>query len=498
MIDRYLNELTAYARGKQLISAEDDIYCKNQLLDVLGLAESLELPGAPSGRSAASILEDILDWAAAEGIIGGTTTERDLLDTKLMSVFAERPSNTISRFREVQEKQGIEAATAWFYEWNQDIHYIRRDRIAKNETWKTATSYGDLDMTINLSKPEKDPKEIEAAKANAGPSYPLCLLCRENVGYAGRLDHPARQNLRTIPVQLNEEGWQLQFSPYVYYHEHAIVLKNTHDPMKITEASFQRLVDFVHDYPHYFIGSNADLPIVGGSILSHDHYQAGRYEFPMARAAEEGTHSLRAFPDVTAARLVWPMSVLRLRSQRKQPLVQAAAHVLAEWKQFSAPDVDVYAETDGTPHHTITPIARRRGDAYELDLVLRNNRTSEQHPAGIFHPHEHVHHIKKENIGLIEVMGLAVLPGRLKRELEMTAEALISGSLEVLEGTEAEKHAPWAGRILEQHPGLHADNVMEILREETGQVFHDILHHAGVFKRNDEGKAAFQQFVETL
>ncbi|PRO65932.1 UDP-glucose--hexose-1-phosphate uridylyltransferase [Alkalicoccus urumqiensis] len=497
-IDALLNELIDYAASKHLIETQDRIYCKNQLLSILDITESIERPAKGDGaREAAAILQDILDWAAENGVLEqNTVTERDLLDTKLMDVFAQRPSDVTRRFRELEREKGIREATAWFYEWCQDIHYIRRDRIAKNLSWKTPTEYGALDITINLSKPEKDPKEIQAAKKAVVSSYPLCLLCQENVGYAGHLNHPARQNLRTIPVKLADEEWHVQFSPYVYYHEHAIVLKADHEPMKITADTFLRLLDFVEQYPHYFIGSNADLPIVGGSILSHDHYQAGRYEFPMARAEVDNKEELAAHPGVTAGRVRWPMSVVRLSGKDKHSVVRAGEDILRQWKQYEDRSVQIIPETDGTPHHTITPIARMRAEQFELDLVLRSNLTSEEHPMGIYHPHEEVHHIKKENIGLIEVMGLAVLPGRLDKELELTAEALNSADPEAaLKDSIAEKHAAWALEAVEKGEAVDKKAFLE---QEVGNVFHTILHHAGVFKRTGEGLDAFDRFLHTV
>ncbi|NJP39282.1 UDP-glucose--hexose-1-phosphate uridylyltransferase [Alkalicoccus luteus] len=494
-ISRLVEELTNWAVSQELIEAEDHVYCRNQLLEKLHLND-FQQPESVEKRELHSIMEDILDWASEQGRIeSNTITERDLFDTKLMGVFADKPSRIIKRFVK-EEKTSPEQATAWFYEWNKAIDYIRTKRIEKNVTWKTDTAYGALDMTINLSKPEKDPAEIEKLKHQPVSSYPLCLLCRENEGYAGRLNHPARQNLRTIPVTLNGEAWHFQFSPYVYYHEHAIVLKQEHEPMVITGDTFTRLLAFTERFPHYFIGSNADLPIVGGSILSHDHYQAGYYTFPMARAEVEEAITMKQFPGVTAGRVKWPMSVVRLQGEDRKEVSRAAEHVLKSWRTYSDESAGIYAETDGTPHQTITPIARRRGDAFELDLVLRNNRTSSEHPDGIFHPHAHVHHIKKENIGLIEVMGLAVLPGRLKQELRDTAEKLAGNHPEatLYEG-ETAKHADWALTVSEDRRTADVEEMEELLQEETGLVFAEILEHAGVFKRDEAGIRAFQQFL---
>ncbi|WP_416151926.1 UDP-glucose--hexose-1-phosphate uridylyltransferase [Salipaludibacillus sp. HK11] len=505
MIDERLNELVHYALNKAMIDEQDVIFCKNQLMEILKLDESVTTPTPEKKaehRALAEILDDILDWAATKGHLqNNTVTERDLLDTKLMAVFVSQPSEVTRSFRQIQHKDGVEAATAWFYEWNQDVHYIRRNRIAKNMNWKTPTDYGEIDITINLSKPEKDPKEIEAAKHAVSSNYPLCLLCKENVGYAGRLNHPARQNLRTIPVELNGgEEWHIQFSPYVYYHEHAIVLAAEHVPMKISVRTFQRLVDFVEQYPHYFIGSNADLPIVGGSILSHDHYQAGKYEFPMARADEEETEALEAYGDVTVSKVKWPMTVLRVKGTDKQHVVQASEMIRQTWQNYQDQTVGVLPFSGDTPHHAITPIARFREGKFELDLVLRNNRTSDEHPMGIFHPHEEVHHIKKENIGLIEVMGLAVLPGRLKKELNQLGDAMLTvqPEKEIAQNEEIAKHLEWALKIKGRYGDLDMSNIDEILQQEVGNVFSTILSHAGVFKRDIEGQDAFLRFIRSL
>lgn len=502
-IDHRLNELVHYALNKDMIDGQDAIFCKNQLMEILNLDESVTpIHGEKfDQRPLHEVLEDILNWASSEGKVpNNTLTERDLLDTKMMAVFVKRPSNVTEDFRQIEQAKGVEEATSWFYEWNQDVHYIRRNRISKNMSWKTPTDFGDLDITINLSKPEKDPKEIQAAKNTVSANYPLCLLCKENVGYAGRLNHPARQNLRTIPVELNGEEWHIQFSPYVYYHEHAIVLSAQHEPMKITVQTFQRLLDFVEQYPHYFIGSNADLPIVGGSILSHDHYQAGKYEFPMARAIEEETENLEEFGDVTVAKVKWPMSVLRVKGTDKQQVVKASEMIRNKWQSYDDKSVEVLSFSESTPHHTITPIARFREGKFEIDLVLRNNRTSEEHPMGIFHPHNEVHHIKKENIGLIEVMGLAVLPGRLKNELNELGKAMLTEQPEkqIAMNEEIAKHLDWAMKVKKNNPHFDMSNADEILQQEVGKVFSTILSHAGVFKRDNAGQKAILKFMKKL
>lgn len=502
-MEQTLNELISYALDKEMIEEDDVIYTKNSLLSLLGLEEA-ETDGftrMTEVRPLHMILDELLNDAFSRGILkDDTLTARDLFDTKLMGVLTDRPSHVIRTFKNIQDMEGIEAATAWFYEYSQDVHYIRRERIAKNLTWKTATEYGDLDITVNLSKPEKDPKEIAKAKGATQANYPLCLLCKENVGYAGRLNHPARQNLRLMPVTLAGESWFVQFSPYVYYHEHAIVLSASHEPMRIRRKTFERLLDFVEQYPHYFIGSNADLPIVGGSILSHDHYQAGKYEFPMARAEVEEVITLDRFEGVQVGRVKWPMSVLRVKGESKAAVIMASEHILHTWREYSDEAVNIRAYSGDAPHHTITPIARKRGGQYELDLVLRDNQTSEEHPMGMYHPHEEVHHIKKENIGLIEVMGLAVLPGRLDSELVQLQVALTSKEpSRVIQANEAiAKHHDWAMSIQEKYPDLQGAKGKAVLQEEVGQVFREILHHSGVFKRDEQGQAAFRRFMETI
>ncbi|ADH97960.1 UDP-glucose--hexose-1-phosphate uridylyltransferase [Salisediminibacterium selenitireducens] len=502
-MEQTLNELISYALERELIEEADTVYVKNRLLDAMGLTEGETdaFQRSEEIRPLYTILDELTDDALKRGLIeDDTVTMRDLFDTELMGILTDRPAHVIRTFRDIEREQGIEAATAWFYEFSQDVHYIRRERIAKNRSWQTETDYGALDITINLSKPEKDPKEIAKAKEAGEANYPLCLLCKENEGYSGRVNHPARQNLRVIPVTLAGDPWFVQFSPYVYYHEHAIVLSSAHEPMSIRRKTFERLLDFVEQYPHYFIGSNADLPIVGGSILSHDHYQAGKYEFPMARAEMEEERSLERFADVTVGRVKWPMSVVRVKGESKAAVIMASEHILQGWRHYTDESVDVRAFTGDTPHHTITPIARKRDGQFELDLVLRDNQTSSEHPSGIYHPHEDVHHIKKENIGLIEVMGLAVLPGRLDSELKALQEALAaedpSGAIQSDEAIQ--KHHDWAMAILSRYGDVAGDQGTRILQEEVGQVFHEILHHSGVFKRDDEGQAAFTRFLETL
>ena len=494
MIYDEINALLAYGLEKGLIGAEDEIWARNRILDELGL-DGFEPAGERSGEDLEAILKAILDDAAGRGRIDGSITSRDLLDTRLMGVLTPRPSAVIEKFRALCA-ESAEKATDWYYALSRDTDYIRVYRIARDRKWKTPTEYGALDVTINLSKPEKDPRAIAAARSARPSGYPKCLLCREAEGYAGRADYPARENHRLIPLTLAGESWFLQYSPYVYYNEHCIALCAEHRPMKIDRAAFRRLLDFVTLFPHYFIGSNADLPIVGGSILSHDHFQGGRYEFAMARAEIETELSSPGFADVKAGIVRWPMSVIRLRCAESARLVELADRILSAWRGYSDESASIFAETGGEKHNTITPIARRRGEDFELDLVLRNNLTTEEHPLGLFHPHAELHHIKKENIGLIEVMGLAVLPARLRDELEELARRLVSGE-DLYASPLTDKHAPWAGELKKKYD-FTADNAGAILQKEVGEVFKTVLEHAGVFKRDEEGKAAFLRFAESV
>ncbi|MDI4568280.1 MULTISPECIES: UDP-glucose--hexose-1-phosphate uridylyltransferase [Bacillus] len=494
-----LEQLIQYGVNKELISPLDMDYTRNRLLEVLGLDDA-EARTVSGDSDLEDILMPMLDWAVETGLIpDGTDTYRDLLDAKIMGCLVAPPSVIYAKFEEKRKHCGPKAATSWFYEMQQHAHYIHTGRIAKNVQWFTPTEDGELEITINLSKPEKDPKAIAEAKQLSQKQYPLCLLCKENVGFGGRINHPARQNHRIIPVTLTNESWFMQFSPYVYYNEHCIVFKGEHEPMQISKKTFERLLSFISIYPHYFIGSNADLPIVGGSILSHDHFQGGAHEFPMAKAKMEEVFSLEKFPRVKAGIVKWPMSVIRLQSSDQQTLAEAADFILHEWKMYSDPEAGLFSHTGETPHNTITPIARRHGDEYELDLVLRNNRTDKQHPGGIFHPHKEVHHIKKENIGLIEVMGLAVLPGRLAAELSQLKAALLSKNpLEEIKACPPiMKHESWAERLIEENT-FTKDNVEAILQKEIGLIFSRILAQAGVFKRTEQGKTAFKRFIQTL
>ena len=491
-----IEDLLGYALRTGLIEECDRTWASNALLQAMKL-ESWEDPQTARERPLEDILRELLEDAAARGVIQNDAVSRDLFDTELMGILTPRPAQVIREFRRRYQADPKEA-TDWFYRFCQDTDYIRRYRVARDVKWKAATPYGELDITINLSKPEKDPRAIAAAKAAPQSGYPKCLLCKENEGYAGRLNHPARQNHRVIPVTINGEDWFLQYSPYVYYNEHCIVLNGWHTPMKIDKATFRKLLDFIRQFPHYFVGSNADLPIVGGSILSHDHFQGGRHVFAMEKAPVERTITFRGSEDVEAGIVKWPMSVIRLRCKDDQRLVELAERILAAWRGYTDEAAFVFAETDGEPHNTITPIARMRDGRFQLDLVLRNNITTPEHPLGVFHPHAKLHHIKKENIGLIEVMGLAVLPSRLKQELFDLADALVA-RVPTAEYPEAlQKHAPWAEEILAKHPDLNGDNVHLILQDEVGHVFAEVLADAGVYKLDEAGRAGFVRFLASV
>ena len=489
----YLDALVRYGIGCGLIEQADACYVKNRLLEILRLDE------APAGERIHAELPELLaaltDDAVRRGLIGGSVTERDLFDTKLMGALTPYPHEVRAEFAR-RYAVSPEAATDWFYRFSQDTNYIRRDRIAKDLKWKYASPYGALDITINLSKPEKDPRDIAAAKAAPQSGYPRCLLCAENEGYAGRGNHPARQNHRILPLTLDGSQWYLQYSPYVYYNEHCIALNAEHRPMHIDGVTFRRLLDFVTIFPHYFIGSNADLPIVGGSILSHDHFQGGRYRFAMEEAPVEREVRFADFPAVRAGVVRWPMSVIRLTSADRAQLLALAERILARWRGYSDPEAGVFAETDGVPHNTITPIARRRGADYELDLVLRCNITTPELPLGVFHPHPELHHIKKENIGLIEVMGLAVLPARLKKELEGVRTAILTGA-DLRQDETLGKHADWVDELRQRYD-FTPENTEDILRQEVGAVFTRVLEDAGVFKRNDAGQRDFGRFLAAI
>ena len=448
-------------------------------------------------ESLEELLNRLLDYAYEKGILKeNSIVYRDLFDTKIMGMLMPRPGEVIHKFQSLYEKDA-KAATDYYYTLSQDSNYIRRYRIRRDMKWTAETEFGELDITINLSKPEKDPKAIAAAKLAKQSGYPKCLLCKENEGYAGRVNHPARQNHRIIPVTINHSDWFLQYSPYVYYNEHCIVFNGEHVPMKIDRVAFTKLFDFIKLFPHYFLGSNADLPIVGGSILSHDHFQGGHYTFAMAKAKIELPVTIPGYEDVEAGIVKWPLSVLRIRSKDTSRLIDLAEHVLNCWRSYTDEDAFIYAETNGEPHNTITPIARKNGDTYELDLTLRNNITTDEHPLGVYHPHAQYHHIKKENIGLIEVMGLAVLPSRLKEELELLADYIVNGK-DIRSNKKIEKHADWVEEFLPTYDNITKENVMEILQKEVGNVFTHVLEDAGVYKCTEQGRADFLKFIHTL
>lgn len=496
MINKTIKKLITYALEKELITTEDKFYYINRLLEVLNLDSYEEPAESYINVDLEQTLGEILDYAVNNNLIDDSIVYRDLFDTKVMGCLVPPPHDVITWFYELY-KQSPKSATDWFYDFSQNTDYIRRYRIKKDLRWTVDTEYGKLDLSINLSKPEKDPKAIAAAKNAKQSSYPKCMLCPENEGYAGRVNHPARQNHRIIPIEIDGEHWYLQYSPYVYYNEHCILLNSKHIPMVINADTFRKLFDFVSKFPHYFVGSNADLPIVGGSILAHDHFQGGHYEFAMARAEIEKYYKIPGFEDVETGIVKWPMSVIRIRHKKSERLVQLAEHILKKWRGYSDETVFIYSETDGEPHNTITPIARKKEDMYELDLVLRNNITTEEHPLGVFHPHEKLHHIKKENIGLIEVMGLAVLPSRLDKELKSLAAAILAGS-DIRQDELISKHADWVDEFLPEYKNINESNIMEILENEVGLVFVKILEDAGVFKRDNKGQEAFDRFIRCL
>jgi len=488
--------LVEYARRKELLPPEDLVWARNSLLEILKL-DSYEDQEVPDGEiDLPALLNALTEDALARGVLqDDSPLGRDLFDTSLMGRLTPAPSQVIRRFFELYARSP-QQATDWYYRFCGDINYIRRDRIARDVQWKADTEYGQLDITINLSKPEKDPRAIAAARNAAATAYPKCQLCRENEGYAGRLDHPARQNLRLIPLTIHGQPWFLQYSPYVYYNEHCILLNGSHTPMKIDHDCFCKLMDFITQFPHYFLGSNADLPIVGGSILAHDHFQGGRYDFAMAKAPVETPVSFPGFSDIQAGIVKWPLSVIRLQGADPQRLIALADKILAAWRSYTDESATILAYTDDVPHNTITPIARRCGTDYQMDLVLRNNLTTPEHPLGLYHPHAELHHIKKENIGLIEVMGLAVLPARLKTELAAVARALVQGE-DLRADPLTASHADWALEIAARR-SPDASNVEEILRQEVGQVFAKVLEQAGVYARNETGKQAFLRFIESV
>ena len=510
LVQENIKKLAAYALKTGLIREEDLWWAVNTILLQLQLSETavdaasvkeeaavIPAEAVADGAYLEAVLETLTDYAVEQGLTeGDSVVFRDLFDTKLMGALTARPSEVVRDFK-ASYAESPEKATDFYYDFSRNTDYIRRYRVKKDMKWKAATEYGELDITINLSKPEKDPKAIAAAGRAKQTGYPKCQLCRECEGYAGRADYPARENHRIIPITIQGKPWGFQYSPYVYYNEHCIVLNTAHTPMKIDRAAFRKLFDFVAMFPHYFVGSNADLPIVGGSILAHEHFQGGHYDFAMAKAPVERSFTVPGYEDVAAGVVKWPMSVIRLSGTDTERITELADRILTKWRGYTDESAFIFAETEGVPHSTITPIARKRGEHFELDLVLRNNITTEEHPLGVFHPHAKLHHIKKENIGLIEVMGLAVLPARLRKELEDLKTAILAG--EDLTKTEAlAKHAAWVAEFLPQYDSVNAENLEGILQAEVGKVFLHVLEDAGVYKRTPEGQAAFDRFIASI
>lgn len=490
MIYSAVEGLIKHSVNSNLITEDDIFVVRNQIMNILGLSEWNEEP-AISG-SVETILNKITDYACEKGIIENTSVQRDLFDTKIMGVFTPMPHEVNAVFQR-KYSESPRSATEWYYDFSKNLNYVRAERIAKDLKWKYNSRYGTLDITINLSKPEKDPRDIANAKNQKAVNYPKCQLCAENMGFAGHLTHPARQNLRPVNVTINGEKWYLQYSPYGYYNEHCILFNKNHVPMVIDRAVFGKLFDFVQQFPHYTIGSNADLPIVGGSILTHEHFQGGNYHFPMEKAPVEKSFRMAEYPDVSAGILKWGMSVIRLSSENRVQLADACGHILEIWKNYSDENAGIFSHTDGIPHNTITPIARICNSRFECDLVLRNNLTSDERPLGIFHPNPSLHHIKKENIGLIEVMGLAVLPSRLAKELDVLKKSMILHEI-----PENSSHAEWAKKILEEYPDFNSENADSIIKSEVGKVFEQVLCDCGVFKDTESGKKCFDKFIDKI
>lgn len=496
MIFESIKKLVQYGIDTGLTPECERIYTTNLLLDLMKEDDYTDPDCDLTDIVLEDVLNDLLDEAVRRGIIEDSITYRDLFDTKLMNCLMPRPAQVQEKFWKDYEISA-ETATRNYYKLSQDSNYIRRYRIIKDRRWTVDTRYGTLDITINLSKPEKDPKAIAAAGAAKSSSYPKCQLCIENEGYAGRVDHPARENHRIIPITIQGKKWGFQYSPYVYYNEHCIVFNGEHVPMKIDKNAFAKLFDFIKLFPHYFLGSNADLPIVGGSILSHDHFQGGNYTFAMAKAPYIENFTVDGYDDVTAGIVKWPLSVIRLRGKDTERIIDLADHILKKWRSYTDKEAFIFAETEGTPHNTITPIARKKGEFFELDLTLRNNITTEEHPLGVYHPHAKLHHIKKENIGLIEVMGLAVLPARLKGEMELLKEYILE-SKDIRSNEQIAKHADWIDEFLPSYPDINETNIDHILEQEVGKVFCQVLEDAGVYKCTDEGLNAFRRFINVL
>lgn len=496
MICEDVQRLIDYAIENKLITPDDVYVIRNQLMEALGLSDWQECSGNYTGESIDDILAPLVSYAVENGMIADTANSRDLFDTKLMGILTPMPREVIAEFHRLYEISPRQA-TDWYFDISQKLNYVRAGRIAKDMKWLYDCEYGTLDITINCSKPEKDPRDIAAARNQKASAYPKCQLCPENAGFPGHATHPARQNLRPIPLTVDGEKWQIQYSPYGYYNEHCIVFNEKHIPMKIDRSVFDKLFDIIDFLPHYMVGSNADLPIVGGSILSHEHFQGGGYTFAMAKAAVEIPFDIPAYPNVTAGIVKWPMSVIRVSSPDRRQLAECCNDILVKWRAYSDESVGIFAETDGVPHNTITPIARKNGDLYECDLVLRNNITTEERPLGVFHPKPYLHHIKKENIGLIEVMGLAVLPSRLSKEMVMLEKAMLGG--EDLRGIpELTCHAEWAAEVLSRHPEFSESTARGILEQEIGRVFLEVLEDAGVYKRNEQGREAFLRFIDKV
>ena len=498
-IYREIKRLIRYGLQNNLFEIEDEIYVRNKILDILNMDEYEDVEIEDEFlNTPTEVLDNILNYAYENKVLeSNTPIYRDLLDTKIMDALMPRPSEVIKNFysKYVDSK---EEATSYFYSISKACDYVRTDRIAQNLVWKTSTEYGDLDITINLSKPEKDPKAIAAAKNLPPAKYPKCLLCKENEGYRGRVNHPARQNLRIIPMELKNDRWFLQYSPYAYYNEHCIIFAGEHIPMKITKDTFDRNLEFVEKFPHYFVGSNADLPIVGGSILTHDHYQGGNYKFAMDKASDYMNFKIEKYKDIDLSIVKWPLTVVRLKGKNRLEMSKLAENILDHWRNYTDSEVDVYAYTEDIPHNTITPISRRNDDYYILDLVLRNNRTSSEHPDGIFHPHKELHNIKKENIGLIEVLGVAVLPARLKEELETIKKALLNKEENIDQYKDISIHSNWYKEILNNNTDINLSNIDKIIENEVGNVFKKVLEHCGVFKWNDNGKKAMEKYINSL
>ena len=497
MIYTKIDELINYAIDAELISESDKIYVRNRLLTKLGLDDYEVTDSCDKSNTLEEILDAITDYAAENGLLeNNSIVYRDIFDTEIMDTVTPFPSTVIDKFNSLYEKSPKQA-TDYFYKLSCDSNYIRRQRIARDVKWTVNSEFGEIEITINRSKPEKDPKAIAAAKLQKQSSYPMCQLCVENEGYGGRVNHPARQNHRIIPIDICGEKWGFQYSPYVYYNEHCIVFNSKHTPMTIDKSVFGKLLDFIKHFNHYIIGSNADLPIVGGSILSHEHFQGGNHIFAMHKAKSEKTYTINGFEDVEVSRLKWPMSVIRLKSDNTDKIIELSDRILKSWRSYTDEDAFIFAQTDGTPHNTITPIASMADGKYVMDLVLRNNITTDEHPLGVYHPHSELHHIKKENIGLIEVMGLAVLPARLVEELDAVGDALLNNK-DMSENEKTSSHKEWAMDVKARHPELNKDNVQEILRDEVGDVFVEVLRHAGVYKCDEAGRKAFDKFVEQV